>query len=308
MEEIRKGNRMKKSNGNWKGALSVAAVAVMMAYAGVASATAIGGVFSTDRFGYTGTVVRYDTLADAQNGLNAQESIAIGVDVAADDSREHRDASFYFVDNAGAYDTDYNILTSSWWYTTAGSAGHGNINGNTGIGFMQLYDNDGNTDTSVSMDFSNFDGTHWTDFTLSAQGTNATAADDYARFSVYENVHDAGTYLEYDLNITASGLEGVQAGNEIVANNHATGVNGTFSGLFVFGGDGDGDIYTGFYTIDLVFDMENWAFANNGSLDGAYQNGGDIYDSLFVAVQPVPEPATMSLLLMGLGGAGSASS
>ena len=257
------------------------------------STAAVGGVFSTDRLGYTGTVVRYLTEADAQNAVNPQDTIAIGVDVPGDDSREHRDASFYFVDNAGAYGVDSNVLTSSWWYTILGSAGSGNINGNTGIGFMQLYDENGSTDTSISMDFSNFDGTYWTDFTLSAQGVNATAADDYSRFSAYDNVEDAGTYLEYDLNIMVSGLEGVEAGNIIEANNHPTGVSGSFSGLFERGAgdDGDGDANLGFYTIDLDFDMENWAFANNGSLDGLYQQDGNIYDSLFVSAVPVPAAA-----------------
>ena len=283
-----------------KSVVSTFVAIALIGYAGVAAA---GGVFSTDRFGYTGTVVRYDTLSDAQNGLNAQETVSIGVDVGGDDSREHRDASFYFVDDASAYDTDYNILMGSWWYTINGSAGNGNINGNTGIGFMQLYDDDGSTDASVSMGFDNFDGTYWTDFTMDVQGTSATAANDFARFSVYNNTNDAGTYHEYALNITATGLEGVQTGNEIVATNHATGVNGSFTGLFEFGGDSDGDIFTGFYTIDLAFDMENWAFANNGALNGPYQNGGDIYDSLFVetGVPVVPLPGAAGLGLLGLG-------
>ena len=273
---------------NTKTALQAAAVFTVVAFTGAASAA--GGVFETDRLGYAGTVVRYLTEADARTAMNPQETIAIGVDVPGDDSREHRDARVYFVDDNVFYDTNQNILQGSWYYSINGTAGLGNINGNTGIGFMQIFDADGSTDTSISMDFSNFDGTHWTDFTLSAQGENATATADDARFSVYDNLHDAGTYLEYDLNITVSGLEGLwnPPGFEIVANNHPTGVNGSFSGLFQFGGDPDGDLYTGFYTIDLDFDMENWAFANNGSLDGRYQHDGNIFNSLFVSNVPVP--------------------
>ncbi len=279
----------------------ILAVAITVAFAGVAQATAIGGVFSTDRFGYTGTVVKYATEADARAQLDPVETIAIGVDVPSDDSREHRDGSFYFVDNAAAYDTDYNILMGSWWYSITTGSGNGNINGNTGIGFMQIFDDDGSTDTSLSMDFANFDGTYWTEMALSVQGTNATAALDAARFSAYDNVHDAGTYLEYDLNITASGLQGVQTGNVIEANNHPTGVNGTFSALFTFGGDGDGDIYPGYYTVDLDFDMQNWAWDNKDSLVAPYDS---FFDSQFVTV--IPEPTTALLLFGGLIGMAAA--
>ena len=89
-----------------------------MGHAGAAQASAIGGVFSTDRLGYTGEVVRYATQADAQAAVNPLETIAIGDDVNGDDSREHRDGSVTIVDNAPAYDTDYNYVTSPWWYTT----------------------------------------------------------------------------------------------------------------------------------------------------------------------------------------------
>lgn len=286
----------------YKRGLLYAAMVTAATFSGAASAASVGGVFSTDRLGYTGTVVRYGSLADAQGMVNSTDTITVGVDVPGDDSLEHRDASFYFVNNAAAYDTDYNILTGSWWYSTTSGAGNGNINGNTGIGFMQLYDDLGVSDTSVSMDFSNFDGTHWTEFTLSAQGENQ---DTYSRFSMYNNVNDAGKYLEYDLNITVGGLQGLQAGNEIVANNDPTSVTGNFKALFQLGGDPQGDLNTDFYTVDLDFDMENWAFGQNGSLVGPHEQDGNIYDSQFVAINEVPLPAAAWLFgsaLMGLIG------
>lgn len=271
-------------------------------FTGLANAGVIGGVFSTDRFGYTGSIVKYDTFNDAVLGVNAVETIDVGVDVANDDSREHRDASMRFVDNASSYDVNQNILTSSWWYTINGAAGSGNINGNTGVGFMQMYDMDGSTDTSIDMSFSNFDGSYWTDFNLLVSGGNATPVDDYARLSAYDNVHDAGTYLSYNLDITATGLQGVQTGNVIEATNHATGVSGNFNGLFTFGGDSNGDIYDGFYTFSLDFDMDNWAFNNNGSLNGQYHDNGEIYASQFVAIHDVPEPTTLAVFSLGLLG------
>lgn len=284
----------------WRIALLAVAGLAATGLTGTASAAAVGGVFSTDRLGYTGTVVRYDTLADAQSATNAQDTIAIGVDVSGDDSREHRDASLYIVNNAAAYDSDINILMGSWWYSITSGSGNGNINGNTGIGFMQLYDDTGSSDTSVSMDFSNFDGTYWTDFTLNLTGENL---DPYSRLSAYDNVHDAGTYLEYALDITVTGLEGVQSGGTIEANNHPTGVTGTFSALFEMGGDPDGDLFPGFYTVDLVFDMENWAYANKSSLVGPYpEGGGDIYPSLFVTTVPVPAAAWLFGSALGLLG------
>jgi len=278
----------------------IAATVTAAAFTGVASAASTGGVFSTDRLGYTGSVVRYATLADAQNAANPVDTIAIGENVS-DNNYEHRDASFYFVDNAIAYDTDYNILVGSWWYSITTGSGNGNINGNTGVGFMQLYDEDGSTDTSVSMDFSNFDGTYWTDFTLSAEGANADTANDFARFSAIDNVYDAGTYLEYALDVTVSGLEGSLSGGEIVANNHPTGVTGSFTAIFELA-DPDSAVNDGFYTIDLIFDMENWAFANNGMLVGPYEEGGNIYSSLFVANVPVPAAVWLFGSALGLLG------
>lgn len=281
------------------------ALVFVTALALLATTAQAGGVFSTDRFGYTGVVTRYGSQTDAENGINALDVINIQ-DVAANNTFEHRDASFYFVNDAGAYDTNYNVLMGSWWYSVSGSAGYGNINGNTGVGFMQLYDGDGSTDTSVNMGFDNFNGSYWTDYTLQVTGSNATAANDYSRFSVYDNVYDSGTYLNYNLNITATGLQGVQTGDVIEANNHATGVTGTFTGLFQLSDSSpagpNAGLNNGFYTIALTFDMDNWAFANNGSLNGDFQDGGNIYESLFVetGVPVVPVPAAAGLGFLGM--------
>ena len=120
-----------------------------------------GGAAVTDRFGYSGTILRYDTLADARDGINSIDRIEV----------DDRDLSLSVTQDDRDY-ADANILMGSWWYTTdeQGRAGWGNTTGNTGVGFMQLFDDNGSTDTAVSMAFSNFDGTYYTDFSLSLSG------------------------------------------------------------------------------------------------------------------------------------------
>jgi PEP-CTERM motif len=250
------------------------------------SAQAAGlGAISTDRFGYDGTVLRYDNLTDALNQVNSTDTIAIA----------DRDLSLYIVDQYASYDVDINIAMGSWWYTTQGSPGVGNINGNTGVGFMQLYDDDGNTDTSVDMEFANFDGTYWTDFNLNLTGENTTV-DDSGRFSVYDNVNDGGIWHTYNLALTATGLEGtVTAPGVIEAFNHPTGVSGSFTGLFEITENETSPANQGFYTVSLTLNMDNWAFAQDelGNLNGTYS---PLFDSYFATV---PEPASLGLLSLG---------
>ena len=256
-------------------------------------------LFETDRFGYEGTITRYDTEFDARNATNPIETINI----------QDRDAGIYI--NNGINGENYNIIMGSWWYSTdsSGSAGWGNTTGNTGIGFMQLYDEDGSTDTALTMGFDNYDGTHWTEYSVSLFGQNATAIDDYARFSAFDNVHDAGTYIDYELSITATGLEGNESGGVITANNHPTGVNGSFYGLFTFGGDGDGydidgdgtddDFAYDYYVVDLDFKTNNWAFDNQDHL--TYPTEG-FYDSTFVQT-PIPGAVWMlGSCILGIAG------
>ena len=233
------------------------------------------GLVSTDRFGYTGAVVRYATEADALAGINAVGTTLVG----------NRDLSLYVVDDAATYDTDANIIMGSWWYTTdpSGSAGYGNTRGNSGVGFMQIYDADGSTDLATSFNFSNFDGTYWTQFDLSLSGENATAPADSTRFWVdYQGGGaDRVNYLNYSLNLTATGLQGTQTGGFIEANGEPANVTGTFHALF----QNVSTTYpqnNGFYVVDLNLDMVNWAYENKDILTGAYP----FATSLFVASTP----------------------
>jgi hypothetical protein len=252
---------------------------------------ASAGYVSTDRFGYTGTVTRYASLQDAQAGTAATDTVTIG----------NRDLALYIVNDVPSYDSDINVIMGSWWYTTDpdGRAGYGNTSGNTGIGFMQLYDEDGNTDTSLSMAFSGFDGTYYTQFDLSLTG-GATTESDYGRFSVYDNNNDGGIWHSYSLNLTATGLEGQLAGNLIASDNHPTGVSGSFTGLFQLTENQTSPDNQGYYLVDLELDMVNWAY----EMDQQDQlTGTAFYPSEFAVAVPLPAAAWAGMALMGaLGG------
>lgn len=237
--------------------------------------------FVTDRLGYTGTAVRYDSMDDLLNGVNVQDTVTIG----------NRDVTIFYVEDA------YNIVMGSWWYSTQPEGeGYGNTSGNTGVGFMQLYDDDFSTVDSASMDFDGWDGTYWTEAQLSVQGSNAGSSE-YARFSSYTNTNDAATYFSFDLSLKVGGLEGVETSpGWVEALNHPTSVWGSFNAIFAGPADGANQ---GFYALSLTFDMDNWSWENRESL--IFPEGG-FYDSYFAAA-PVPEPSTVGLIAVAsLGG------
>jgi hypothetical protein len=263
------------------------AAAAMMLVAGAAQAQ-MGGLISTDRFGYTGTVVRYASLSDAQAGINATDTVSIG----------DRDLSIYVAQN-DTVESDVNYFTGSWWYTTdpSGTAGWGNNRGNTGVGILQMYDEFSTTDTSVSMNFGNFDGTHYTEFSMNIQGANAGATE-YSRLSVYDNLNDGGIWHDYNLSLTATGLTGTEIAPGIIeSNTHPTGVSGSITGIFEITENQTTPAHQGFYVFDFDLNMVNWAYENRNDLTGDYS----FDDSLF---RTVPTPATGALIaLAGVGAA-----
>ena len=268
-------------------AIVLGVVALMLCGVGQVIA-AIGGLISTDRFGYGGTAIYY-TQSDYENGMTN----GVAIDIV------DRDLSLYIGNNCLE---SANIIMGSWWYTTdpSGSAGWGNTRGNTGVGFLQLYDTDSITDTSLSTSFGGWDGSHYTEFVLSLIGNNATYENTYARFSPFtSNTNDSGTFLSYNLALTATGLEGVEtAPGMIEAFNHPTGVVGNFSGVFL---NTSSDMSkAGYYVFDLDLNMTNWAYENRDALTG------DAFADSYFATQDcsVPEPTTLLIWsILGVLGA-----
>lgn len=267
-----------------------------------AAATAAPGIIDTDRFGYSGTVTRHATLADAQAGANIQDTITF----------TNRDLSLNIA-NGDTQAPNRNIAYGSFWYTTEeqggfgpgkGIAGWGNTTGNTGVGFMQLFDSDGSTDSSVDMQFSNFDGTFYRDFSLNASGANADSAD-FSRFSAIDNNWDGGIWHSWNINLTATGLEGVQISPSIIeATNQPTGVSGSITAIFEITEDNDPNLgfstaNLGFYAVNLDLNMINWAWDNRNDLTpevtingGASFFNGTFSNSLF---RTVPSPGAAGL-------------
>jgi len=252
-------------------------------FATTAFASSVGYI-ATDRFGYTGSVTKYDSLADLEAGTNSVASYAIG----------NRDLSIY---NAN----DYNVFMGSWWYSTQGSAGYGNTRGNSGQGFIQMYDSADVTATTTDFSFGGFDGTNYTEFSYLVQGGGADYANAYSRFwidPVYVGGGDKGIFLSYELALTATGLLGVKDAvtGWITAAGEPSDVTGYLRGIFQNTSTTVPE-YNGYYVFDLALDMENWAYENLESLDPE-----PFMTSEFGELVPAPEPSTFLLLGVGLAG------
>ncbi|TVQ32725.1 MAG: hypothetical protein EA376_05010 [Phycisphaeraceae bacterium] len=255
------------------------------------------GFVSTNRFGYEGTALRYDTMADALAGVNSTDTINItdrdlAMVVASDDTSV----------------ADRTQFLGAWWHTTdtfysptEGRAGWGNTTGNTGVGFLQMFDIGAVSTTGVSMSFSDFDGSFYTTFDLSVTGENA-GEDQFSRFSAMGNNGDGGVWHGYAINLTATGLEGVGISPGVIeSTNQPTDVSGSISGLFEITSTAAGQ--EGFYVVNLALSMDNWAWDNRNDLTPLVSSdGGDTFfdgsfpDSVF---RVVPAPGAAAFFALG---------
>lgn len=101
-----------------------------------------------DVFSYTGSVTAYDTLADAQSGVNGNAYQIPTRTVGSYSTLPNaRDASLY-----ADTDSDTFIFMTAWYFAAPGTnmgSGWGNPNNNN-TGFVQLYDVDGSSLSSLA--------------------------------------------------------------------------------------------------------------------------------------------------------------
>lgn len=225
---------------------------------GVAGATPFYAV--TNQIGYSGTVT-YIPIGEST-------PVVVSTSIPRD--------GYVYISNATGDESNY--FMSNWFEDP-----QSNVNDS----FFQIWDNNGNTDTSISGTWDS----SFTEFNLSVTGGNANYADDYARAWMPDQSTAArGVWTDYTLTLTASGMTIVEDGGWYVNNTAPTSISGTFSGTFV------SDVYTytsGQTTFENTYQVE---LELNSNLFDDKDFTGSSYN-YFAA--PVPEPST--IILMGIG-------
>lgn len=273
-------------------ALVLTGVSVALSATVVASVQAQGAYVATDRFGYAGTIHRYTSLSDALAGTNEVSGSPFTV--------PQRDLGLYMVNNnaafAGAgYDPTESIFLSAWY------ANGGDSPSNQNTGFIQMYDTEGGTVTSMNGAW--LDAARTT-YGFSVTGGNtifggcADGSGDCGRLwnagsSLGSSETTAGVFYSYALSFTATGLSSATwnpTTGVFESASEPTAVFGSLAGIFHNTSATDPSS-NGWYAFDLSLNMDSWETAN-----------GYGYTSEFGSAQVTPEPASLVLMASGILG------
>lgn len=246
---------------------------------------------ATDRFGYTGSITRYASLADAQSGMNPLGTFTVG----------QRDLSIVFLDNAPNTGDDFYQTLTAWFHTIDGaSPGVGNPS-NQNEGFVQIFDDGHSSVTSFEALFTN---PELTEYRLRVNGANADAVDEFGRLgpmgsNAFDRASTAGTFLTYELDATFSNLNPAEFNPfdeafESFGDPEGVAVSGTFSGI-VLNQNNAAPSFNGFYTFNFNLNTTSWAYDNRDSLSDP-----EFMTSFYASSSVIPEPS--GLVLASIGG------
>lgn len=238
---------------------------IVLAAALLATAAQAQILSYTDRFGYTGTVTRYESLADAQNATGPSTVYTLA---------ENRDLRLQLINGFTP------VLADQYHFGTHWSVPGSPSNVNTG--FVQVPLQYGAPTLRAFWDAS------LTQYSFTATGS---LADPAARlWSGTATGGQAGAFLDYRLSFVASGLEAATWDSSYGTYwtvSDPTAVTGRFSGLY----QNTSADAAGFYTFDFELNLESWVYSQFGDspTQGYYQT------SLFAAPTAVPEPSTYGI-------------
>jgi hypothetical protein len=244
--------------------MSAAVLAVLVAGQAFAAGSEDHFYASSERFGYTGTVSVYNTWADANSGRNARCHGTLW---------PQRDGAILAVKNAPEYYIDSNLILTNWFADNGGSPS------DTNEGFFQLYDENADAWQNQKASWSRDRST----FTVRAKGRNATYGSpdpkDYARLwnacaPAGSGESTSGTFLRYEYELVATGLNGVEDPAGFITNTtNASGYSGHFRGIF-HNESASSPVSNGYYVFDIQFNNTSWAAEHDCGYGGPGSCGG----------------------------------